>query len=131
MVCYLDFTIIITSKILFKHLAEQSFSLNNISYKTKKRSILAEFDIWSKRIFFKKKSWKRYFAEAEYTKWTKDLPEIEYSFESIHWSQNSSRLLILGEFKKKSQNSVKNNKIFWSVNYKKFWFSICSIVFVL
>ena len=45
--------------------------------------MLGEFDIWSKRTFFTKKSWKLYFVETKYTKWTKDVLEIEYSFESI------------------------------------------------
>ena len=31
-----------------------------------------------------------------------------------------------GEFNKRSQNSLKNNKTFWSVNYKKNWSSIGS-----
>ena len=33
-----------------------------------------------KLTFFTKKSWKLYFDETEYAKWTKDLLEIEYSW---------------------------------------------------
>ena len=46
MACYLGFTNIVTSKLLFKHLSEQSFSLNNINYKSQsKRSMLGELDL--------------------------------------------------------------------------------------
>ena len=47
--------------------------------------MLGEFNIWWKHSSFAKKSWKLYFVETEYTKWTKDLLEIEYSFESKYF----------------------------------------------
>ena len=47
--------------------------------------MLREFDIWSNRSFFTKKSGKLYFVETEYTKWTKYVLEIEYSFESKYF----------------------------------------------
>ena len=91
--------------------------------------MLGEFDIWSKRNFFTKKSWKPYFVETEYKKWTKDLLQIEYSFESKYFigHKTFSDYWNLGEFNNMLQNSIKNNTIFRSVNYKKFWSSICSI----
>ena len=65
LVCFLGFTLIITKKILFKHLTEQSFS--HQLQKLKQNKWLGEFDIWSKRTFFTKKSWKLYFVETENT----------------------------------------------------------------
>ena len=70
--------------------------------------MLGEFDIRSKRTFLTKKSWK------EYTKWTKDLLEIEYYFESTYFvvHETFSNYWALGEFTKRSQNSIRNSKTF-------------------
>ena len=57
MVYYLDFIIITTYKILFKHLTKQRFSLNNFNYKKKKKKkkkqncMWGEFDIPSNHTF--------------------------------------------------------------------------------
>ena len=47
---------------------------------------LGEFDICSKRSFFTSRSPKLYFIETEYTKLTKDLLEIKYSFENKYFT---------------------------------------------
>ena len=73
-----------------------------------------------------------YFVETEYTKWTKDL-EIEYSFESILLVTKPFQTTEIWENLTRLQNSIKNDVTleYKNLNYKKFWSSICSIVFVL
>ena len=81
--------------------------------------MLGAFDMWSKSTFFAKKSWKLCFVETEYTKWTEDFLEVEHSFESKSFigHKTFSDYWNMGEFHKRLQNSTKNNKALWLVDY--------------
>ena len=82
--------LIITCKILFKRLTEQSFSQNNINYKNK-RSMLREFDTWSKGNSFTRCILLKRNIQNE-----QKILKLNILLKVFYWSQNLSRLLKFG-----------------------------------
>ena len=87
--------LIITCKILFKRLTEQSFSQNNINYKNK-RSMLREFDTWSKGNSFIRCILLKRNVQNE-----QKILKLNILLKVFYWPQNLSRLLEFGRIKQK------------------------------